>query len=47
MGIDSESHIFRLFPEKLSSKIDRTVYNRRRRKLFTEKIRLQSKMSKS
>lgn len=34
MGIDSECHLFRLLPTKLSNKIERSVYNRRRRKLF-------------
>lgn len=34
MGIDSECHLFRLLPKKLSNKIERSVYNRRRRKLF-------------
>lgn len=45
MGIDSERHLFRLLPEELLSRINRTVYNRRRRKLFVEKMRLQKKMS--
>ena len=34
MGIDSERQLFRSLPRFLSSKIDRSVYNRRRRKLF-------------
>ena len=33
MGIDSENNLFRLLPESISSKIERSVYNRRRRKL--------------
>lgn len=45
MGIDSERHLFRLLPKEILAKIDRTVYNRRQRKLFAEKIRLQQKMS--
>lgn len=34
LGIDSESHLFRLLPKSLRVKIDRSVYNRRKRKLF-------------
>lgn len=34
MDVDSEHQLFRLLPDKLSSKIERSVYNRRRRKLF-------------
>ena len=33
MGIDSESDLFRKLPKIISSKIDRSVYNRRRRRL--------------
>lgn len=33
MGIDSENDLFRKLPETLSSKIERSVYNKRRRKL--------------
>ncbi len=33
MGIDSENDLFRKLPETLSFKIERSVYNRRRRKL--------------
>ncbi|WP_034044905.1 IS982 family transposase [Wocania ichthyoenteri] len=33
MGIDSESNLFRQLPDIISSKINRSVYNRRRRKL--------------
>ncbi|MCR9183345.1 MAG: transposase [Flavobacteriaceae bacterium] len=33
MGIDSENDLFRKLPEALSIKIERSVYNRRRRKL--------------
>jgi len=41
LGIDSENDLFRKLPEPLSSKIERSVYNRRRRKLsyYTENIR--------
>jgi len=34
MSIDSECQLFRIIPEVLSSKIERSVYNRRKRKLF-------------
>ena len=42
MGIDSENNLFRLLPESILSKIERSVYNRRRRKLVKhiDKIRL-------
>ena len=33
MGIDSENDLFRKLPKIISSKIDRSVYNRRRRRL--------------
>jgi hypothetical protein len=43
MGIDSENHLFRILPVFFINKIERTVYNRRRRRLmdFTNSIRLQ------
>lgn len=43
MGIDSENHLFRILPKFFTDKIERTVYNRRRRRLmsFTNIIRLQ------
>ena len=34
MGIDSERQLFRLLPTDLSIRIERSVYNRRKRKLF-------------
>lgn len=34
MSIDSECQLFRVLPENLKSKIERSVYNRRKRKLF-------------
>ena len=42
MGIDSENDLFRKLPKIISSKIDRSVYNRRRRRLvnYTNDIRL-------
>lgn len=33
MGMDSENHLFRQLPDALSSRIERSVYNRRKRKL--------------
>jgi len=42
MGIDSENDLFRKLPKNISTKIDRSVYNRRRRKLVShiDSIRL-------
>lgn len=37
LGIDSEYQLFRVLPSELYSKIERSVYNRRRRKLFFAK----------
>lgn len=34
MAIDSENHLFRKLPNHLTSKIERSVYNRRRRRLM-------------
>lgn len=34
MGIDSENHLFRQLPGLISEKIERSVYNRRKRKLY-------------
>mgnify|MGYP006117306185 FL=1 len=36
MGIDSENDLFRKLPKKIASKIERSVYNRRRRKLAND-----------
>jgi len=33
MGIDSENHLFRNLPDSIKTKIERSVYNRRKRKL--------------
>lgn len=43
MGIDSENDLFRKLPESISTKIERSVYNRRRRKLLLhlDEIRLE------
>ncbi len=42
LGIDSECGLFRKLPPKLSSNIERSVYNRRRRRLFPylEQVRI-------
>ena len=42
MGIDSENDLFRNLPKSFLLKIERSVYNRRRRNLFehTNSIRL-------
>lgn len=42
MGIDSENHLFRNLPTSFTEKIERSVYNRRRRKLscYTDQIRM-------
>jgi len=34
MSIDSENQLFRILPESLKIKIERSVYNRRKRKLI-------------
>ncbi|EDP97683.1 transposase [Kordia algicida OT-1] len=44
MSIDSECQLFRILPKKLSSKIERSVYNRRRRKLFSFKESLRKEL---
>lgn len=45
MSIDSECQLFRVIPEFLSSKIERSVYNRRKRKLFTAMEFIREKLS--
>jgi len=45
MSIDSECQLFRIIPEVLSSKIERSVYNRRKRKLFTSMEFIRKKLS--
>jgi hypothetical protein len=42
MGIDSESHLFRHLPFALNNKIERSIYNRRKRRLSSnlDEIRL-------
>ncbi|GEN75427.1 hypothetical protein CHA01nite_11670 [Chryseobacterium hagamense] len=43
MGIDSENHLFRILPQFFTTRIERTVYDRRKRRLMstTNTIRLQ------
>ena len=45
MSIDSEYQLFRVLPESLGSKIERSVYNRRRRKLFYPREQLRKRIS--
>jgi len=45
MSIDSECQLFRIIPEALGSKIERSVYNRRKRKLFTAMEFIREKLS--
>lgn len=45
MSIDSECQLFRIIPEVLSNKIERSVYNRRKRKLFTSMEFIREKLS--
>lgn len=45
MGIDSERYLFKHLPESLTALIDRTVYNRRRRRLTYKIEQLRTKIS--
>ena len=45
LSIDSEYQLFRTLPDLLSSRIERSVYNRRRRKLFFIKERIRKALS--
>ena len=45
ISIDSENHLFRIIPECLRNKIERSVYNRRKRKLFTAIEFIRDKLS--
>lgn len=45
MGIDSEYQLFRCLPSFLSCKIERSVYNRRKRKLFYPREELRRKIA--
>ena len=45
LGIDSEYDLFRKLPPTLSSKIERSVYNKRKRKLFPHMESLRAKIA--
>jgi hypothetical protein len=45
MGIDSECQLFRVMPEELKAKIERSVYNRRRRALFAHADSLRKRLA--
>ncbi|MDD4991814.1 MAG: IS982 family transposase [Paludibacter sp.] len=45
LSIDSEYQLFRTIPSSLSSKIERSVYNRRRRRLFFVKERIRKALA--
>ncbi|SIQ98793.1 Transposase DDE domain-containing protein [Chryseobacterium sp. RU37D] len=47
MGIDSENHLFRHIPETIKCKIERTVYNRRKRRLANRINDLRMKIAQS
>ncbi|SHM66035.1 Transposase DDE domain-containing protein [Chryseobacterium polytrichastri] len=47
MGIDSENNLFRQLPIFLSNKIERSVYNRRKRKLSIQINDIRLKMAQS
>jgi hypothetical protein len=47
MGIDSENHLFRQLPYFLSSKIERSVYNRRKRRLSFQINEIRLKLAQS
>ncbi|KAA6304248.1 hypothetical protein EZS27_044106, partial [termite gut metagenome] len=45
MGIDSEYQLFRLLPDSLSQRIERSVYDRRKRRWFSHRERIRQAMS--
>lgn len=47
MGIDSENHLFRQIPETIKHKIERSVYNRRKRRLANEINEIRMKIARS
>ena len=47
MGIDSENHLFRHIPDTLGQKIDRSVYNRRKRRLASKINEIRMKLARS
>ena len=47
MGIDSEIHLFRQIPQAIKCKIERSVYNRRKRRLGSKINDLRMKIARS
>ncbi|AZB23337.1 hypothetical protein EG339_01230 [Chryseobacterium bernardetii] len=47
MGIDSENHLFRQLPGLISEKIKRSIYNRRKRKLYLKINEIRLKIAHS
>ncbi|WP_409529498.1 hypothetical protein [Soonwooa sp.] len=47
MGIDSENHLFRQLPKAIKCKIERSVYNRRKRRLSNKINDLRMKIAES
>jgi len=47
MGIDSENHLFRQLPQLINEKIERSVYNRRKRKLYMKINEIRLKIAQS
>ena len=47
MGIDSENHLFRHIPDTLGQKIDRSIYNRRKRRLASKINEIRMKLARS
>lgn len=45
MSIDSEYQLFRVLPSCLSNKIERSVYNRRKRKLFSDRESIRKRLA--
>ncbi len=45
MGLDSEYQLFRILPKSIYSKIERSVYNRRKRRLFPCIEKMRQKLS--
>ena len=45
MGIDSEHQLFRILPNHIKDKIERSVYNRRKRKLFYFREQLRKRLA--
>ncbi|AJW64949.1 Transposase DDE domain protein [Elizabethkingia miricola] len=47
MGIDSENHLFRHIPNTIKYKIERSVYNRRKRRLASKINEIRMKLARS